>query len=524
MRRCAWARCLFLGLGLLWSAGTTRAETIFQEDFETGDLKARGWIDLKDKAADGTVILGVVGAEEVKPVSGQGCLRIGYTVGSTGPWMHVQFPKEVREVYCRFYRLFPEGWRWPGGYGPHDTAVFAGPWHGAPTRAEFEILGDFDNNSNSFLRLYPGPSWKRKMVQNLSGGIDRVGHNVSEAQKVVLGKWHCVEYHCKLSAPGKSDGVVRMWVNGQLVSELTGMPLLEEKQAGFLFNRWMLGAYYHGGSPKVQHNYMDALVIATQYVGTLEQKGNQPPRARFSSTRDWNSMTAGFDASRSGDPEGEPLTYAWAFGDGQTGAGSKTRHTYAVAGDYVVRLTVRDRRGGENSRETRIGVGPAVGSGEGLKAEYWEGTEYRGNPAATTVARQVAFRRTGWGGRYLDSHVGDEQGTDCCSRWTGYVQPTRSEDYTLTYEVGERGRLWFDGKLIIDTVIGANEGWHATSVSVGQLEAGRKYPVVIEQSRSSYKTSKTYEWRAMLYWESASVPKEPVPTAQLYLPTDFAGP
>ncbi len=49
-----------------------------------------------------------------------------------------------------------------------------------------------------------------------------------------------------------------------------------------------------------------------------------------------------FDAGNSTDPEGTALTYSWDFGDGQTGTGVTATNTYAVPGDYVVRLTVRD--------------------------------------------------------------------------------------------------------------------------------------------------------------------------------------
>jgi len=37
-------------------------------------------------------------------------------------------PKAVSEVYCRYYRLFPQDWQWPKGYGPHDSILFAGSY------------------------------------------------------------------------------------------------------------------------------------------------------------------------------------------------------------------------------------------------------------------------------------------------------------------------------------------------------------------------------------------------------------
>ncbi|MBL8958214.1 MAG: PKD domain-containing protein [Gemmatimonadetes bacterium] len=49
----------------------------------------------------------------------------------------------------------------------------------------------------------------------------------------------------------------------------------------------------------------------------------------------------GFGANAS-DPEGQPLTYVWDFGDGATGSGASPSHTYADNGSYNVQVTVSD--------------------------------------------------------------------------------------------------------------------------------------------------------------------------------------
>lgn len=51
-----------------------------------------------------------------------------------------------------------------------------------------------------------------------------------------------------------------------------------------------------------------------------------------------------FDGSGSADPEGQPLTYLWDFGDGDsdTTTTSSTTHTYTANGTYTATLRVRD--------------------------------------------------------------------------------------------------------------------------------------------------------------------------------------
>jgi hypothetical protein len=508
---------LFVALALL--AVPARGEILLQEDFEDAHLNARGWFDIAKWGEDKS--LSIAGAPEVQAKTGQKCLKIRYALKDTGGWMHHAF-KKTSEVYCRYYRLFPEEWEWPRGYGPHDTLLIAGSM-GAPTDTDLSIYLDFWRTADTRVRVatsrqkwfYAG--YGDKVLRKFGGVAHQLAPNVSPADRVELGKWHCVEYYCRLSGAGQDDGCLRLWVNGKLVGELDGIPNVDERHAGILFNRFMLGPYFHGGSQKVQWNYMDALVISTRYIGTVEQKGNQPPRARFTSTRDWGSLTAACDASRSADPEGRPLRYAWDFGDGKSGQGKTATHTYAAPGDYTVRLTVTDEKGETHAAERALSVGPEVGSGIGLKAEYYDGEAFEGRPILR-AERRIDFKGRDWTTRYLRGEVGDFNGKNYSCRWTGFLQPTRSEEYTLTLDAVDGGRLWFDGKLVVDS-------WDkpgANAVSVGKLQAGRRYCVRVEQHHGP--DPNRWEYRARLLWESPSTKKEPVPTTQLYLPEGFVEP
>lgn len=67
-----------------------------------------------------------------------------------------------------------------------------------------------------------------------------------------------------------------------------------------------------------------------------------PPEPDFfpSPTPGLSGHPVSFDASKSTDPEGGNLAYAWDFGDGATGEGVETQHAYAAPGAYTVVLTV----------------------------------------------------------------------------------------------------------------------------------------------------------------------------------------
>jgi glucose/arabinose dehydrogenase/PKD repeat protein len=71
-------------------------------------------------------------------------------------------------------------------------------------------------------------------------------------------------------------------------------------------------------------------------------------------------LSVSFDSAGSTDPDGDPLTYTWNFGDGSPPAsGATTTHLYSTAGLYTATLTVSDGRGGTGNAPRVISVGSA---------------------------------------------------------------------------------------------------------------------------------------------------------------------
>ena len=90
--------------------------------------------------------------------------------------------------------------------------------------------------------------------------------------------------------------------------------------------------------------------------------GNPPPNQNPEAVLDADSSTGpaplsvSFDGRRSEDPDGDPLTYSWSFGDGVTSTAGSVTHTYSEPGTYTASLTVSDGLGGTATANWPVSV------------------------------------------------------------------------------------------------------------------------------------------------------------------------
>jgi PKD repeat protein len=88
---------------------------------------------------------------------------------------------------------------------------------------------------------------------------------------------------------------------------------------------------------------------------TLKLPAVAPPIiASFVST--CSALTCAFDAAGSSDVDGTIVSYAWSFGDGTTGSGSASSHTYAAGGGYPVNLLVTDNVGATATKSQSVSL------------------------------------------------------------------------------------------------------------------------------------------------------------------------
>jgi choice-of-anchor B domain-containing protein len=98
-----------------------------------------------------------------------------------------------------------------------------------------------------------------------------------------------------------------------------------------------------------------------------------------------------FDASGSTDPEGPITSYAWDFGDGNTGDGPTPMHGYADEGDYVVVVCVTDASGDESCCGTTASIQAATAVGEVASPAPRQATLHQNQPNPFNPTTRIAF-------------------------------------------------------------------------------------------------------------------------------------
>ena len=179
-----------------------------------------------------------------------------------------QWGHEPEAVYFRYYLRLADDWDPPrGGKFPGFSGTYGrAGWGGRPVDGTdgWSARGLFDGQRDGRtpigwysyhmdMRGRYGSHWRWEIDQ---GGLEN-------------NRWYCIEQYVRLNHPERADGILRGWVDGQLVLEKTD---LRFRAVDTLRVQAVWVNIYLGGSwtaERDHHLYLDEMVISKQPIGPL---------------------------------------------------------------------------------------------------------------------------------------------------------------------------------------------------------------------------------------------------------------
>jgi len=225
-------------------------------------------------------------------------------------------------------------------------------------------------------------------------------------------------------------------------------------------------------------------------VRIMTNAANQPPVANAGADQSAKvGVPVFFDGSASSDPDDDPLTYSWDFGDDAVSIGTSepyASHTYNQAGTYIATLTVTD--GFLNDDDTVLVTvaanQPPVLDPIGAKTVNEGQTLSFGVSASDPDGDALSFSAAPLpAGATLDSTTG-------LFSWTPGFDEAGSYEVTFTVSDG----LWTDSEVITITVVNVNR---APVANAGADQQVTSETTVILDGRGSSDPdgdSLTYSW------------------------------
>ncbi|MBW7995473.1 MAG: hypothetical protein FVQ81_02655 [Candidatus Glassbacteria bacterium] len=246
-------------------------DVLMVEGFERDD-----WRDKWQEISGNSRKYGLIEADPEKVLTGEHCLRLDFVPeagkGAAG-WMHHWWDgSEV--AYMRYYFRLSAGGNWGNQkimqlHG-HPRGKRYGTGAGnRPTGYDWFCTGTGIGGKD-------GPPWNRVILYTYyPHQIGPYGDNVTPNQgwqpSVDEERWTCYEYMIKLNDVGNFNGEQRLWIDGRLAIEQTGMEW--RKSEDMVINNVMQPTYTHTppADGRRRSLWLDNLVVARCYIGPLNR-------------------------------------------------------------------------------------------------------------------------------------------------------------------------------------------------------------------------------------------------------------
>ena len=252
---------------------------LFHDDFETGDPGAT-WDEIKQRKVRGAGTVADPVQGEVGPgiVRGRRSARVRLTPDT---WEDITLIKRLKpghdELFMRHYVRYGADY----GYHGHGGSGFMadagkGQFKGAGKApdgdkffwATFEPIGPRDWDPPGALIFY---AYWWKMKPDGRGNHWGNWFQPQPDQVPALETWTCIEWRVKVNTPGKSDGELDGWINGQQVGEFRDInwrSVASLKPNMVQLSLWLEPEKYaRSGGGNSRTVWYDDVVVATKYIG-----------------------------------------------------------------------------------------------------------------------------------------------------------------------------------------------------------------------------------------------------------------
>src|SRR5690606_20448310 len=171
-----------------------------------------------------------------RAAGGSRYLEITYPGGGAGGWLTRFFMPGYDSLYVSYDVQFEASWTGGTkllnlrGSRTDDQWSSCGQAGKCPDGSQWfatnvVLLATEDPGPIRFFTYFPGMPTENDGVTCWGRHTGMGVTNYTGTSPVTRGAWHRVEFFVKLNTPGQSNGVQRMWVDGQLRGEWSGLAL-----------------------------------------------------------------------------------------------------------------------------------------------------------------------------------------------------------------------------------------------------------------------------------------------------------
>ena len=260
-----------------------RAEVLFTEDFESGELGGKWEVYREGEEYGGFetreefVHTGGMSYRITGPVpTGEGRMEHGRYYKESDSWIRTWLKEVQGTIYIRWYAKFSQanedlGMHWCQFWGTRqDNArkVLGGAGRRPDGTDRFianvepgHVGGDTSKPQIRFYTYWPD------MKQSPDGKYWGNYFYPEQPFYIEKGRWYCYEFMLNCNEPGKSDGEQALWIDGEKAMLVSNMRWRDVKELGLKMA--MFGNYRGRANTELTY-WLDDIIMSTEYVGPKE--------------------------------------------------------------------------------------------------------------------------------------------------------------------------------------------------------------------------------------------------------------